>query len=365
MDCSVAIVHKHYDQRGGEERVVEALARTFDAPVYVGYVRQEALPADEGIEIHELFGDRLALSLARRAGPLREFYYQLAWQHVPELAEYDVLIQSGNSPGWYVPRDEQVIIRYVHSPQRTAYDLAHRQRGTARLFAHLLRLTYLQTLPYPDTYVANSELVARRVERYWGIEDVAVVYPPVDVDSYAPGEREEFYLAYSRLASNKRFDEIIDAFAAHPDKRLVIGGRGPEGERLRERARGLDNVEFHGYLSTERKRELLGSAKALVYAAESEDFGIVPIEALASGTPVIGVREGFTKYQLTDGETGILYDRGPDSLATALDRFEREGVSADTADLTTAAERYGFDRFAERMDDVVSDAVERAAVEVG
>ena len=366
-DTSVAVVHEHYYERGGAERVVEEIARTFDAPIYTGFVMERALPADtDGLTIYELFGDSVVTPLIKRSTLARDLYYQFAWQRVPPLTEYDVVILSGNNPGWYVPPEEQVVVRYVHTPPRTPYDQFHRRatNPVTKLYAYASRVLYYPNVPYPDRYVANSDLVARRLRRYLGVSDPAVVYPPVPVSSYEPGEREEFYLAYSRLVRDKRFDEMIRAFERHPDRRLVIGGAGPDRERLAALADGVDNVELRGYLSGDEKRDLLGRAKALVYAAVNEDFGMVPVEAFASGTPVIGVRDGFTKYQITDGETGVLFDRGVSELAAAVERFEREGVSADADDLVELAAQFGEDRFREQLRGVVADAAADAAIDV-
>lgn len=366
-DTSVAVVHEHYYERGGAERVVEEIARTFDAPIYTGFVMERALPAEtDDLTIHELFGDSLATPVIKRSTLARDLYYQFAWQRLPALTDYDVLILSGNNPGWYVPPEQQVVVRYVHTPPRTAYDQFHRRATdpVTKLYAYASRVLYYPNVPYPDRYVANSDLVARRLRRYLGVTEPAVVYPPVPVSSYEPGDRGEFYLAYSRLVRDKRFDEMIRAFAQQPDRRLVIGGAGPDRERLETLADGVDNVELRGYLSAVEKRDLLGRAKALVYAAVNEDFGMVPIEAFASGTPVIGVRDGFTKYQITDGETGVLFDRGVSELAAAIERFERESVTADPEDLVKLAAEFSDDRFRERLRTVVADAVADAAIDV-
>ena len=112
------------------------------------------------------------------------------------------------------------------------------------------------------------------------------------------------------------------------------------------------------------KRELLGAAAAVVYAAVNEDFGLVPIEAYASGTPVIGVRDGYTKYQIQDGATGILFNRGVDNLAKSIERFAEEGVTADEADLVELADAYGVERFREQIRTAVAGAVDHARIEV-
>jgi len=368
VEYDVAVAHEHYYERGGAEHVAEELARTFDAPILTGFVNEKALPpaSDRAdLEFVDLFGDSTVAPLVRRFPWFRDFYYQFAWQRVPDLTEFDVVVESGNNPGWYVPPEEQTIVRYVHTPPRTAYDQFH-NRATdpfTKLYAYVSRVFYHPNVHYPDLWVANSELVARRLERYWGIDDPEVVYPPVDVASFYSGDHGGPYVSYSRLTDDKRFDEMIRAFRDLPDKRLVIGGSGPEENHLRDLASGMDNVEFRGYLSESEKRDLLASARALVYAAVNEDFGMVPIEAYASGTPVIGVRDGYTKYQIVDGETGILFNRGVESLSEAVERFEREGVDASAGDLQEVAQQYSLERFREEMRAAVEEAQDRSCID--
>jgi len=365
MDREVAVVHGNYFTHGGGEVVAEALADCFDAPLYYGFGEADAIP-DTDTEHVGLFDDSL-LARFKRSPFVRDLYYMWAFQHVPALHEYDVLVQSGNEMGWYVPPDDQAVVKYVHSTPRAAYD-RFPDKGDdplVRLYGFATRTLYRQTLPYPDVYVANSELIARRIERYWGIDDVRVVYPPVDVDSYDPrphGEREDFYFTFSRLHPDKKVDEIVAAFDGR-DERLIVGGDGEERARLE--AMAGDNVEFRGYLSEAEKRDLLGRATAFVFAARNEDFGIVPVEAFASGTPVIGVRDGYTQHQIDDGETGLLYDRGAENLRAALDRFERDSVPLSADDIAATAERYGRDTFREGMRTAVEDALDRVRIDCG
>lgn len=366
-DASIAVAHEHYYERGGAEMVAEEIARTFDADVYTGFVNESALPDDEvELTFVDLFGDRLTAPLIRRSRWYRDLFYQFAWQRRPELVDFDVVVQSGNNPGWYVPPEEQAVVKYVHTTPRTAYDLFHQRADSfpTKLYAHASRVLYYPNVPYPDLYVANSELVARRLRRYWGVDDVRVVYPPVDVDSYAVSGGGDYFLSYSRLTEDKRLDEVIDAFREHPDERLIVGGSGPEEANLKALAAELENVEFRGYLDEREKRELLGGAKAVVYTAVNEDFGLVPIEAYASGTPVVGVRDGYTKYQISDGVTGVLFDRGVGALSAAIDRFLDHGVESTPEELAELAEAYSVERFREGMRKAAADALESSAIEV-
>ncbi|MFB6119174.1 glycosyltransferase [Halosegnis sp.] len=372
-DRSVAIAHGNYVGRGGGERVTEELARTFDAPIYYGFGDEQYEPDD--IECHSLFNDVFGGRLLKRVYQLRDAYYMYGWRSVPDLYSYDVIIQSGNEPGWYKPREDQTVIKYTHSTPRNAYDKYPARAPQAGLlyeaYTFATEQLYQPVLSYPDLYVANSDVVRRRMRKYWGIptDDIQIVYPPVETETLGADHAaatpvdEPYYLVLDRLEPTKNIDEIIDAFQAHPDKRLVIAGTGSEEDDLHSQARTLSNVTFRGFVAEADKRALLAGAEALVYAAEDEDFGIVPIEALASGTPVVGPREGFTQYQIADGVTGMLYDRDDGGVESALTRFADDGVSSTASERESVAAQYSVDRFRAEMRAAVETALERTTLQ--
>lgn len=363
----IAVLHGNYFVRGGGERVADAIAEAFDAPLYYGYGNDDAIPED-GIERHQLFDpNALGKRLARRIHQYRDFRFMWNGMHRPELFEYDTIIQSGNEFGWYVPKQmDQTIVKYVHSPPRGPYDM-HYKHGDSKLhraYSLLAKTLYGHTTDYVDTYVANSEVVAQRCRKAWGISP-DIVYPPVDVDSYgqhcAEGQRERTYLTFSRLYRHKRTREIVEAFNG-TDRRLIVGGDGPQREHLQKIAD--DNVDVRGYLAEGEKRRLLAECEALLFNAENEDFGIVPVEALASGTPVIGINDGFTKYQIRDGMNGILFDRGqPEDIAAGVDIFERDGVEWSPGQMAEFAEQFSRGRFEEELADAVAAGQERCEQE--
>jgi len=364
----VAIAHKDYDVRGGGEVLSECLAEALDAPLYVGRLVDENVPADLDQAIHEIDLARWQRWAIRRGGAPRSFAYMLAWQTAHEdLPDYDVVVASGNEPLWYVPSDDQAFVAYTHSTPRFQYDLFHeRDHGLFDLgYNTAVRSLYLPNVRKPDLWLANSDVVARRMNLYWDVptDAIRVVYPPVDVASYDPtaAPTEDVYLHLGRLAGHKRVGDLVDAFRGR-DERLVIAGDGPERPSLERQA--PPNVDVLGYVAEERKRTLYARAKALLFPAENEDFGMVPVEAMAAGTPVIGVKEGFTQYQIQHGENGLLYDRdGGAGLARALDHFGERGVAwGDDAIAGWAAEYFSRERFVEEMQQIVDTAASQAAV---
>lgn len=367
----LAVVHEHHPQRGGGERVAEDIAETLSAPLYTAYAADEARPADLDVAFEEVFGDAWFRPLLEREYPhkyiLRDLIYMWAWEDASPLQEYDVLVQSGNNPGWYVPHDEQVIVKYVHSTPRTAYDLFHHQ-GTgllARLYAKATRSLYEQTLSYPDVFIANSDLVAARIQKYWGIseDDIRVVYPPVDTTAYSPrrGDAGRF-VTVSRLTSAKRIGTIIKAFQG-TDYQLDIAGTGPEEDRLRELASGHENITLHGFVPEAEKRQLLETATGFVFVAKNEDFGLAPVEAMAAGTPVVGVDDGFTACQVQHGDSGILCAPTEDSIEAAARELALDGVEWTPQQLHEyARDNFGTNRWGRELRAAVDQARENAAI---
>lgn len=382
-DYDAIVAHEHYPARGGGEVVADQLADAFDTEIVTGWLEDSDHSRHEPIEILE----NTPLDPLRRwfGNPLvRDPFYMFAFESVPTLREYDVVVQSGNAPTWYVPDDDQVVVKYNHSPPRNPFDLFWRDNAETadlsdlvnpgyvvdRLYKKTARHLWKNRTDAVDLWVCNSELIAHRTKKYLGVDedDIRVVYPPVPVADYTPtADTEDYYVALSRMAPSKRFDVIIDAFRElnrDGDYPLKIVGDGNEREALEERAADVPEITFEGFVSESRKVELLENAKASVFAAENEDFGLVPIESIAAGTPVIGVRDGFTQHQIADGGNGILFDRGLRELADAVRRFERERVSWSVDELAAFADRFSVPRFHREMRDMVDLAIDRAVLDV-
>lgn len=364
-DSNLAIAHKDYDVRGGGEILAEELARTFDAPLYVGHDDPANHDAEQRLDVHEIAPDSRYHSLMDHGGALRALAHMLHWRdNAPHaLNDYGTVITSGNEPLWWPSRDDQTVIAYTHSTPRWMYDLCHDVDGIiARTYNQLQRRLYEGRVRDPDLWVANSDLVARRIQKYWNIppEQIRIVYPPVDTHNYhtdwAP--TTDSYLYLGRLAEHKRVDELVRAFnELGSDYHLQIAGKGPDRERLE--ALADSHIEFLGFVSEERKRELMAAATAHVYPALNEDFGMVPVESMAAGTPVIGVNEGFTQYQIMDARNGYTHDRGTDALREAIRTFDSNGVTWSADRISEFASRFSVDAFQRGM----TAAVEHAEAE--
>jgi glycosyltransferase involved in cell wall biosynthesis len=233
----------------------------------------------------------------------------------------------------------------------------------ARTSTQLKRWVFQQELSTgADLWVANSDVVARRMRRYWSIDDrdLRVVYPPIETAKLSP-ELEatgDYYISLSRLHENKRVSEAIRA-ANDRGFQLKVLGRGQEEKELAELAGST--VEMLGWVEGERKRELLSGASAMISCCRNEDFGMAVVEAIASGTPVITVDEGMPAYTVADGERGITYERG--RLWHAIERYETQGVSWSESELAEwASANFGVNRFVDDMQNAIELARERTRV---
>lgn len=368
---NIAIAHKDYDVSGGGEILAETLADGFDAPLISGHGTggdtRDEIPVD--IEVRELAPDSYWHRWAAKGGARRALAHMFLWRdHADdELCDYDIVITSGNEPQWWVPREDQTVIQYTHSTPRWMYDLYHVKDGWVhRTTTQLQRWVFQQDMATGnDIWVANSEIVKRRMQRYWDLDsdEIAVVYPPIATADLGPtvAPSEDYYLSLSRLDELKHVDEAIAA-ANELGIELKVAGTGPEMNALEQQAG--ETVEMLGWVTGERKRELLAGARGLISCCAQEDFGMAVVEALASGTPVITVDEGMPPHTAAEPERGIHYDRG--NLEDAIRRFERGDVQWTPEQMARwAARNFSTDRFIAEMQSVVDEAVAQTTIDPG
>ena len=279
-----------------------------------------------------------------------------------DLSAYDLVLSSSHAVAKGVlTGPDQLHICYCYTPIRYAWDLQHqylRESGLkgwkgalARLMLHYIRLWDARTALGVDHFVADSAYIARRVRKVYRRE-AAVIYPPVAVDSFPLREdKEDFYLAASRLVPYKRLDLIVAAFRSLPDKRLVLIGDGPEMDKIRALAGA--NVEILGYQPDAVLRDHLQRARALIFAAE-EDFGILPVEAQACGTPVIAYGRGGVRETVLEGQTGVFFEeQSAEAIVAAVQGFEALPTFSPAA-CRANAEGFSEERFRRDLTALVS-----------
>jgi glycosyltransferase involved in cell wall biosynthesis len=367
----VAVAHSSLYVHGGSEHVAFELARTFDAPLFVPRADDDLVPGD--VEVVELLGKRAGAAVGRLPTLPSRIARLPTWQTASELHEFDVVIIAKAGPMWYIPPEDQATIAYVHSPPRNLYDRFAKTSSTDSVRGWLdaassaaFKALFNANRVDPDVWVCNSELVQRRLESYWNVSptESRVVYPPVNTASFNPdaAPTRDYYLTLGRLHEHKRVDDIIHEFnRLGSDYPLVVAGDGPERDHLEAIADG--HIEFRGFVDEDAKRRLYAGAKAFIMAAENEDFGMTPCEAMASGTPVLGVEDGFTEYQVVPRRTGYTFDRVPGNLAGTVRIFESRGIEWTADEIAVfAATHWDVSQFREQMRQAVNDAQERAQI---
>ncbi|SFK08210.1 Glycosyltransferase involved in cell wall bisynthesis [Desulfomicrobium apsheronum] len=250
-----------------------------------------------------------------------------------DVSSYDLIISSSYAVAkGVITGPNQLHICYCHTPIRYAWDLQHQYltesnltKGikslVARYILFKIRNWDYRTANNVDFFIANSKFVKKRIHKIYR-RDSDVIYPGIDIsDFHFSPLKENYYLTASRLVPYKKIDLIVKSFNKLPNRQLVVIGDGPQLKKIKSIANS--NIIILGYQPTEILRHHLQKAKAFIFAAE-EDFGIIPIEAQACGTPVIAFKKGGTLETVIDEKTGIFFDdQTEESIINAVNNFER------------------------------------------
>lgn len=330
----IAIVHDWLVVYAGSERCVESFTNIWpDADVYT--LVNFLTPEEQKIIVKDKVPVTSFLQNWRSVRKNHRKFLMLFPYAIEQfdLTKYDLIISSSHAVAKGVlTNSNQLHINYCHTPIRYAWDLTHQYlnesglsagiKGTiAKSILHYIRMWDVSASNRVDYFVANSNYIAGRIKKIYRRE-AEVIYPPVDT-KYFPlqTQKENFYLAASRFVPYKRIDLIVEAFSKMPDKRLIIIGEGPDEDKIKSKA--SVNIEFLGYQSREKLREFMQKAKAFIFAAD-EDFGIMIIEALACGTPVIALNKGGGRETIIDNKTGIHFnEQSAYSIKEAVEKFEK------------------------------------------
>jgi glycosyltransferase involved in cell wall biosynthesis len=346
----IAVIHDWLTVYAGAERVLEQILKIF--------------PKADLFSVIDFFPSHLRKHLLEKKAkttfiqhlPFAKYLYRSYLPLMPiaieqlDLSGYNLIISSSHAVAKGVlTAPNQRHLCYCHSPLRYAWDLQphyfrRKKKPLARYFLHRIRLWDVLSSHRVDTFLANSHFIAERIEKCYR-RKAEVVYPPVALEQFPLVEhKHDFYVAAGRLVSYKRFDLIIDAFRMMPGKRLFIIGTGPEEKKLKKSA--PDNVRLLGYQSQEKMAEYLGKARCYIHAA-IEDFGITPLEAQASGTPVIAY--GYGGALETCAATGFFFkEQTPLAIRGAVEAFENIS-SASPLKCRQNAEKFSVAYFREEF----------------
>jgi len=329
----IAIVHDWFSVYAGSEKCVESFTNIWpQADVYTLFnflnPEQQKIILKDRVPVTSFLQNwRSVKKNHRKFLPL--FPYAIEQF---DLSNYDLIISSSHAVAKGVlTNSNQLHINYCHTPVRYAWDLTHQYLNesglsggvkglVAKSILHYIRMWDVIASNRVDYFVANSNYIAGRIKKIYR-RDAEVIYPPVDTLHYSlQMNKENYYLAASRFVPYKRIDLIVKAFSTMPDKQLIIIGEGPDEDKIKLKA--SSNIKFLGYQSNEKLKEYLQNAKAFIFAAD-EDFGIMIIEALSCGTPVIAYNKGGAAETIVDNKTGIHFnEQSAVSIKNAVEKFE-------------------------------------------
>jgi len=323
----VALVCDWLTNFAGSEQVLLALWETYPhAPIFTGLYHPKKVPQFQEAKIYPSFLQKI---------PGAKNHHQIMFPLMPlafenfDFSEFEVVISSShNCAKGIITKPSTLHICYCHTPIRYLWSHHHEYlkespfnflvKRAIPYLSHYLRVWDFLAAQRVDLFVANSENTRRRIKKYYQKEAV-VIYPPVNTAAFKISPKiSDYYLVVGRLVPYKRVDIIVQAFN---DLKLPlkICGEGPEDKRLRRMARS--NIEFLGRLPDNQLKKLYSQAKAFIFAAE-EDFGIVPLEAMASGRPVIAYQAGGALESVVEGITGIFFkEQTPQCLVHTIRKF--------------------------------------------
>lgn len=361
-----AIVHEWFVNYAGSERVVESFVNIFpDADVFalVDFL-------DEYQRFKILKGKFAKTSFIQHF-PFAKKHHRNYLPLFPKaieslnLSKYDLILSSSHAVTKGIKKKPyQLHISYCHSPMRYIwdeteryFDAANLNKGIKKIFADKL-LSYLRkwdlkSAQLPDYLISNSNYIAEKIKRIYN-RNSDVIYPPVDVDLFPLWEnKENYYLTASRLVPYKKVDMIVKAFREMPDKKLLVIGSGPEKEKIKSIL--SSNIEFLGYQEFEKLKDYMQRAKAFIFAAE-EDFGIIVVEAMACGTPVISLNKGGTSETVIDSKTGLHFkNQTVEDIVEVVKKFERNEGNFISKEISEYAKKFDRSIFEQRIKNFIEN----------
>ncbi len=361
----VAIVHDWLVTNAGAEKVLKRIVELYphaDIFTLVDFLNDE--------QREEILNGKKAITSFIQNLPFAKTHFRNYLPFFPKAIEsldlrgYKLIISSSWAVAKGVKKDKDALhVSYCHTPIRYAWDLYDEYTANLKQPKKFLvqkTLQYIKkwdikSLDSVDYFIANSHFVKERIKRIYN-QDAKVIYPPVDVENFSLHvNKDDFYLTASRLVPYKKTKLIVEAFNHMPEKKLVVIGAGEELEAIQKIAKS--NITVLGYQEDAVLIDYMQRAKAFVYAA-IEDFGIVPIEANACGTPVIALSYGGTSETVREGLNGIHFKKQTQNeIIKAVYRFE--SMKFDAKKISTYVQSFSSDRFKQELQDFISSKVDK------
>lgn len=352
QEKKVAIVCDWLTNMGGAEKVILSLHKLFpQAPIYTTLYDKDRMKGFEKATIYTSFLQSIPYSQKKHPWFLNAM--PLAVESF-NLNDYDLVISSSHSVAkGVITKPETTHVTYCHTPMRYAWEpweLEYRLKkfpqflhNSIKKKIHKLRIWDRLTADRVDHFIVNSSYIGQRVHKYYR-KPSHVIHPPIETDQFTSSQPKDYFLMVGRLIPYKRFDLVIETFNGN-GKPLKIAGVGPEEAKLKKMAK--NNIQFLGRVPDAELKQLYSECQALIFP-QLEDFGITPVECMASGRPVIAYGEGGARDSIKENETGLFFEKQEEaSLKHAIERFEKH--SWDSKKIQTHAQGFSEARFHDEL----------------
>lgn len=359
-NLKIALVHEWLTVPAGSEEVFAEMCSLFPGVVFGSIVDPERCKFLQGMEVRSSFLQNFPLAQKKHFvwSPLMPWAYEKL-----DLSDFDVVLTSSHSFAHGVKiRPDAINIVYYHTPARSLWVPEIDDRATKtpvhRAIASVLKKKDLEASKRPTYLLANSETTAARLRKFYGREVTRVIYPPVHTKRWNDVERvsdDEGFLYWGRLIEYKKVGLLIEAVRITGDK-LNIVGSGPLEDQLKQQAQGMSNVVFHGRLPDEDLKGLMARSRAVLFGAY-EDFGIVPVEAMAAGLPVVAFSQGGASETVTDNYGVQFPEQTPQSLAEGIKKLLSK--TFDPAALKAHAAKFDVEVFRQQYSETVEQLATR------
>lgn len=356
-----ALVHEWLTVPAGSEEVFAEMCDLYEGPIFASVVDPDRCKFLQGREWHASFLQRFPM--ARRRHWLYAPLMPMAYARM-DVSSFDVVLTSSHSFAHGIRKGPDAVhICYYHTPARSLWvpEIDGRASKTwlHRWIAGRLRPLDLEASRGPDFVLANSHTIAERIKKFYGRDTFRVIPPPVRTKQWADVEHvseDAGFLYWGRLIEYKRVDLLIQA-VRETGHRLNVVGSGPQEAALRAMAADLPNVVFHGRLSNEALKELMSRCRAVLFAAY-EDFGIVPVEAMAAGLPVVTYGVGGAAESVLP-EYGVHFpEQSVEALVRAIEALK--GRTFDPARLKAHAAKFDVEVFRQTYRQTVEECLHLA-----
>ena len=363
----IAIVHDSLTEFGGAERMLFSLVKIFpQADIYTSLANKKIVHQLQIKTTGQIYFSKFSkFSLATKYPSFfKPYFYHYYWPKL-NLDQYDLVISSSHSfcANWVKVKNKH--LSYIHTPPRFLYEEFNEMnwlrrpiiKGLLKPYFNFLRKRDWQNAQKIDQILSNSQNVKDRIKKYYD-RDSQIIYPPIKIPTKTKKQvksKKTHYLFFSRLVKQKGIELVIKTFNQN-QKPLLVVGTSQQAQKWKKMAK--DNIKFLGFVRDQKMPQIYAQIKALIYASIQEDFGMVPVEAMSHGLPVIAYYEGGIKETIINQKTGLFFKQyNEESLNKTITLFEKMKFSEK--ECFKQAQKFNEDLFTKKIIAISTSLLEK------